>query len=508
MKNAGRPGKQQGAVAIIVGLTIFFLIGFLALVVDLGHVYVAKTELQNAADAAALAGAKELDGTRDGVFGAGRARDKAVEIAGWNNYDFSKPVTLTNANLSICSAPDSGCILIDSAGDADFPTHLFFQVDTGERGLSTWFARLMNIVELRTFGLAVAGRAKSKIAPLAICALELNDCPDAGTGNCGFIPGMGYDVRNINPLAPGTAYWIDPVAVPPGGGCDGSTSNTLPFACTGEVAIPVRRGMQVYTNTGLSTPQVEALNSRFDVYGNQAKCDPATAPPDTNLREFLANDVNGANSLFDLNPPPDQDTCTATTAGCSWQVPQPFLPPPSTANAQQVAHGLAGDYQCIGTTGHVRCDYTNALVWANSRPPTDPAFFVNPPAQGTAIAVVGWPPPNIKAPATTPVPPTGPYQQVYPATGTPSTATSGRFYQGPPTHTAVAGRRNMNLAIIDCEAGGGICRPATVLGVGSFYMTTKANTKVGITTQRTIYVEYNRMLSEGEIRGTDYLLFR
>jgi hypothetical protein len=66
----------------------------------------------------------------------------------------------------------------------------------------------------------------------------------------------------------------------------------------------------------------------------------------------------------------------------------------------------------------------------------------------------------------------------------------------------------MNLAVIDCEAAGGNCRAANVVGVASFYMTTKAKTKVGGASQPTIYVEYNRMLSDEEIRGTDYLLFR
>ena len=47
--------KQHGAVAILVGFTLFILIGMLALVIDLGHLYLAKTGLQNGADAAALA---------------------------------------------------------------------------------------------------------------------------------------------------------------------------------------------------------------------------------------------------------------------------------------------------------------------------------------------------------------------------------------------------------------------------------------------------------------------
>ena len=52
-----RPTRQaqRGAVAIIVGLTLAVLVGFAGLAIDGGRLYVNKTELQNAADACALA---------------------------------------------------------------------------------------------------------------------------------------------------------------------------------------------------------------------------------------------------------------------------------------------------------------------------------------------------------------------------------------------------------------------------------------------------------------------
>lgn len=52
--------SQQGATAIIVGLMMVVFIGFVALAVDIGHLYVVRNELQNASDAGALAGARFL----------------------------------------------------------------------------------------------------------------------------------------------------------------------------------------------------------------------------------------------------------------------------------------------------------------------------------------------------------------------------------------------------------------------------------------------------------------
>jgi Flp pilus assembly protein TadG len=51
---------QRGATAIVVALSMAALVGMAALAIDLSHLYVVKNELQNAADAGALAGARVL----------------------------------------------------------------------------------------------------------------------------------------------------------------------------------------------------------------------------------------------------------------------------------------------------------------------------------------------------------------------------------------------------------------------------------------------------------------
>lgn len=49
--------KQRGSVAVITAVSLVSLLGFAALAIDIGNLLVARNELQNAADAAALAGA-------------------------------------------------------------------------------------------------------------------------------------------------------------------------------------------------------------------------------------------------------------------------------------------------------------------------------------------------------------------------------------------------------------------------------------------------------------------
>lgn len=55
-----RMRSQKGAVLVLAAILLMALLGFAALAVDVGHITVVKNELQNAADAGALAGASHL----------------------------------------------------------------------------------------------------------------------------------------------------------------------------------------------------------------------------------------------------------------------------------------------------------------------------------------------------------------------------------------------------------------------------------------------------------------
>src|SRR5215510_3254036 len=52
--------EQDGAVAIIVAISVIVLLGIAAFVIDFGFAWVTTNQLQNAADAGALAGARAL----------------------------------------------------------------------------------------------------------------------------------------------------------------------------------------------------------------------------------------------------------------------------------------------------------------------------------------------------------------------------------------------------------------------------------------------------------------
>src|SRR5438874_1824345 len=55
--------RQQGNIAVMFALMLPMILGFMALAVDLGHLWLVKNQLQNAADAASLSGIRDLDGS-------------------------------------------------------------------------------------------------------------------------------------------------------------------------------------------------------------------------------------------------------------------------------------------------------------------------------------------------------------------------------------------------------------------------------------------------------------
>ncbi len=70
--------SQKGFVLIVTCIAVVILLAIAGLGVDIGRMYVIKSELQAFADAAALSAAIELDGTGEGLA---RARAAAAQLA-------------------------------------------------------------------------------------------------------------------------------------------------------------------------------------------------------------------------------------------------------------------------------------------------------------------------------------------------------------------------------------------------------------------------------------------
>jgi Flp pilus assembly protein TadG len=113
--------REDGAVLPIMAVYLLVCIGMLALAVDLGHIFLVKSELQRTADAAALAGALRLMTPNTGVTPAVMAASpdctraiSAAQAVGTQNKNDAQTTTLANIAVSLgtwngTTFSDTGC---------------------------------------------------------------------------------------------------------------------------------------------------------------------------------------------------------------------------------------------------------------------------------------------------------------------------------------------------------------------------------------------------------------
>lgn len=166
-----RLDNEDGAVAVFVGICILMLIGFAAFAVDVGALYQEKRELQNGADAAALAGAQDcayevVPCTIDGA-------ELNITVDNYANY---------NANDGASNAE-----IVDLQPTAD-PPYITVQTTTssnGESFLRHWFAWVLDHPTSTVVAEATAtwGHVPGtlEIFPLAFCLDTFNTLTSNGT---------------------------------------------------------------------------------------------------------------------------------------------------------------------------------------------------------------------------------------------------------------------------------------------------------------------------------------
>jgi hypothetical protein len=129
---------ENGAIMVMVAIAIVMILGFAVLAVDMSMIQLAKTQLQNAADAAALAGAKILCDTGDTIS----ARDEAIRIAGLNVAveDIQRSVIIYPEDVTF---PESHTISVRThrTSDDDHPVKLYFMKVLGGENKGDMSAR-------------------------------------------------------------------------------------------------------------------------------------------------------------------------------------------------------------------------------------------------------------------------------------------------------------------------------------------------------------------------------
>ncbi|MCP4746524.1 MAG: hypothetical protein GY874_10365 [Desulfobacteraceae bacterium] len=200
--------EQKGVTAVVFALMLFVFIGMAALAIDLNHLYVVRNELQTAADAGALAGARVLynnDGTNVNT-GANQAGHDAAENntsenvsaeVQWNGSNASDDVQRGHWQFSTGTfTPNDATAPVDlwnvSTGELDANVNFINAVRVTARRNATpatsFFARIFGFdnFQMQASAVAYIGFAGSLTddevdQPIAICMESLLN---AGKYNC------------------------------------------------------------------------------------------------------------------------------------------------------------------------------------------------------------------------------------------------------------------------------------------------------------------------------------
>jgi Flp pilus assembly protein TadG len=101
---------EKGATMIMVAISIVMIFGFAVIAIDLSLIQLAKTQLQNAADAAALAGALAWARTNMGSVDSARAEAKRVAELNVAIQDIQRPVL--NPDVYTLDLPNSNKVKV------------------------------------------------------------------------------------------------------------------------------------------------------------------------------------------------------------------------------------------------------------------------------------------------------------------------------------------------------------------------------------------------------------
>ena len=507
--------RQRGAVAAITGLLLLLVLCAAGgLVIDLGRLYIVKSELQNIADAAALAAAKDLDNSDTGLNN-GVAAGKT--IAARNRYDFNTTLVLDNANFRFGPSPEGPWYsYAETLGNSEGRT--FVEVDTSAGGnggtpqsVVTYLMRIMGINSTATLGYAVAGRYVNSITPIGVCAVDpVNRTASYNYGSFtelveyGFRRGMAYNIFDLGKLAGSSPdpYLINPVNSPPNECVEANSSAnaTAPFMCVGNSAVLPTGSGEVYTNTGMTSALSKALNSRFNDYTGGSQCEPSSAPPDVNVREYPCrgtdtNCVRNVPGTVSVTPPinwmdsggntlPSIQSIATYESSSGLYSPKYALPHevsganvwPSVDYTRSSSAGQLASFTNHGTlwayTPPVQSDGTTAITPAQANSTvgtvknTDKMMYGPKDAATDYIQSANYPTtvgsgfPNTR--------PAAPYNQ----TG------NANYFESPSGRTGEIDRRILNIVLVDCRTppiGSAACGRMTAVGIGKFFMLKKAD---------------------------------
>jgi Flp pilus assembly protein TadG len=275
LEQAGTRKRERGSILATSAIGMLSILLAVGLGVDISRFYLVKTELQNAADAAALAAVSALNGANTGINNAVTLATNKIS----NKYDFNK-TGITIASVEFSQTLEGTYTSASGAlGQAD--KIRFVRVTTAPSAVTISFAG------------SVLGKTKNLSATAtAGYSAPLNEI-------CNFLPITVIDYGSSTPITAGQTYTFRAQA-----GTAISPGNYQLLALAGAGGADVRVGLgagvdacagpgavyNVDTKTGVTAGAVrQGINTRFDDY-QSSQVNPVDMPPDKNIQENITYD--------------------------------------------------------------------------------------------------------------------------------------------------------------------------------------------------------------------------
>lgn len=468
--------RPRGSVSLLYLILLPPIIGFIGLAIDLSFAYTRRTEMQTVADTAAMAAARELNGTVPGITDA---LTEARTIAQRQTYSFVRPIVWDDSAVRFSDSPDKpeGDWLPAGAISAATARNMYYvKVDTtalGDQGsVDVIFSRVLGITmdKMTMVARAIAGRTSVQVTPLAVCAINNTEMSTRAVVKptvteqellqFGFRRGVSYNLLNMNPHgASPVSYVVNPLDFPnqPETATNRSVAIVKPFVCAGSIATSnLRRDARVYVGNPFPAELAPELNSRFG--DTNSSCNRIPAPPDRNIKEFSKYYIGWwMNSAADIN-------------GAA----EPYMVGSGKLTIADQSSSIVG----INKTSY-------GPLWSYSK-----AVKYNAAAAGGVGAVFSRDDWRYLYPVG---PATAELTTAY-ADASPSPYSTGGVHREAPTGVFFPLRRVLNIPLLECPVAGSSAR---VLAIGRFLMSSRASA-----TAPAVYGEFGGLATDAELSAT------
>jgi len=259
MRRATLHKSQQGAVAVIFAIVITAMIGMAGLALDLGQLYVAKTELQNAADACALSAALSLSGSDGKQLQISQAAGLTTALR--HRVLFQSKTVTTQADGSVEFAAGLGGPWYHSSdlavSNATTLTMRYARCTLVQNNIPTWLIQTLNVLPGVNIGMqSMSASAVARLQPSqTTCAMPVAVCRATLGAKGSWLEGA----VNSSGALTGSFMWAD--LSPPQGGAAELAAN---LTGTGQCQLP-SAGSPV-GQAGNVTSLANEYNSRFGIY--------------------------------------------------------------------------------------------------------------------------------------------------------------------------------------------------------------------------------------------------